>query len=468
MRKWFIFLLLSLFFAFVPVAQAAQFQVSAGDVAGLIAAINMANDETNHPGSDTITLQGGIYTLNTAYPLGGGTDTNGLPTITSYIRIRGNGAVIERSPGASEEFRIFHVASVGALKLDEVTIRGGRATIYPFGGGILNYGRLEVNSSTLQGNEGAAISNVAGALTVINSTLTDNTGTLGSGIFGSADRWRRVELINTTVTNNDAFAAIYISGIRLTNTIVANNVGRNCAGGSVVSNGHNLDSDGTCNLYATGDLPFTDPLLGELQNNGGKTETQALLEGSPAINAGDNAVCPLTDQRGIPRPLGAACDIGAYEAAASASSLKLDQSNIFTDGGAWSIQQLGPVGQAFVPTLPVMDRVELWTADGDPQTSGVALQVYIRENSISGQVIGTSSITSLTDGFSGIARFDFPEAVPLVPGNLYVLEVVAVSGDNWMVGWNEDTYSSGYAIVLGEPAGSDLWFREWAMVEGSR
>src|SRR5262249_50678305 len=63
----------------------------------------------------------------------------------------------------------------------------------------------------------------------------------------------------------------------------------------------------------------TDPQLGPLQNNGGPTQTQALLPGSPAIDAGDNAGCPATDQRGGPRPLDAkvagvaVCDIGAFE-----------------------------------------------------------------------------------------------------------------------------------------------------------
>ena len=81
----------------------------------------------------------------------------------------------------------------------------------------------------------------------------------------------------------------------------------------MTSQGHNLDSDNTCNLSSVGDLPNTDPLLGPLQDNGGPTETHALLPESPAIDAGDNAACPSTDQRGIIRPQGSACDIGAFE-----------------------------------------------------------------------------------------------------------------------------------------------------------
>jgi hypothetical protein len=60
-----------------------------------------------------------------------------------------------------------------------------------------------------------------------------------------------------------------------------------------------------------GDQIVVDALLGPLADNGGPTETQALLPGSPAIDTADNAVCPATDQRGVPRD--ATCDVGAYE-----------------------------------------------------------------------------------------------------------------------------------------------------------
>jgi hypothetical protein len=66
------------------------------------------------------------------------------------------------------------------------------------------------------------------------------------------------------------------------------------------------------NSPAGGDT-FTDPKLGPLADNGGPTPTMALLLGSPAIDAGNTALAPTTDQRGFPRPAGAAADIGAFE-----------------------------------------------------------------------------------------------------------------------------------------------------------
>ena len=106
------------------------------------------------------------------------------------------------------------------------------------------------------------------------------------------------------------------------NSIVANNSGQNCSN-PVTSDGYNLSSDGTCNFNAVGDLNNHAPLLGPLQNNGGPTDTMALLLGSPAIDAGNPAGCKdaqgnllLTDQRGMPRPDkedANGCDMGAYE-----------------------------------------------------------------------------------------------------------------------------------------------------------
>src|SRR5262249_24054769 len=110
--------------------------------------------------------------------------------------------------------------------------------------------------------------------------------------------------------------------VELKNTIVAKQVkGPDCSG-HTTSRGYNLDSDETCGLSGPGDQPGADPLLGPLQNKGGPTWTRALGSLSPAIDAipvGTNGCGDPgeTDQRGIPRPHGIGCDIGAFEAQAS-------------------------------------------------------------------------------------------------------------------------------------------------------
>ena len=130
-------------------------------------------------------------------------------------------------------------------------------------------------------------------------------------------------IVNSTISGNDAGSGgggIQNSGtLSLTNTIIANNPGGDCYG-SVTSLGYNLDNDGTCSLNATGDKSNVDPKLGPLQDNGGPTFTHALLPGSPAIDAGNPAApgsgglaCSANDQRGVARPQGTRCDIGAFE-----------------------------------------------------------------------------------------------------------------------------------------------------------
>jgi hypothetical protein len=88
----------------------------------------------------------------------------------------------------------------------------------------------------------------------------------------------------------------------------------------MTSDGYNLSCDNTCNFAGNGDLNNTDPNLGPVQNYGGPTQIQALLHGSPAIDAGNPSGC--TDgnghllKPGRPRPDkedSGGCDMGAYE-----------------------------------------------------------------------------------------------------------------------------------------------------------
>jgi CSLREA domain-containing protein len=98
---------------------------------------------------------------------------------------------------------------------------------------------------------------------------------------------------------------------KVANTVIAGNALSNCpfSGGGIVDGGHNF-------AFPKDDCPATgaDPLLGPLADNGGPTMTQALLTGSPAIDAVPaDAGCDATDQRTVARPQGPACDSGAFE-----------------------------------------------------------------------------------------------------------------------------------------------------------
>ncbi len=170
-------------------------------------------------------------------------------------------------------------------------------------------------------------------MVISNSTLSGNvawrSGLFGFGRGGGISNRGKTIVSNSTISGNTANANSggginnYVGySVTLQNSIAASNSGSNCLGG-VTSNGYNLSSDGTCNFGNSGDLNNHDPMLGPLQNNGGPTQTMALLPGSPASDAGNPSGCTdgqgqllKTDQRGLPRPdkedkIG--CDMGAFE-----------------------------------------------------------------------------------------------------------------------------------------------------------
>src|SRR5262249_3961552 len=96
----------------------------------------------------------------------------------------------------------------------------------------------------------------------------------------------------------------------------------------------NSDGAAAINDGANGNIVGKDPMLGPLQDNGGPTFTQALLDGSPAIDAGINPPGLTQDQRGSPpRDFGGATDIGAYEAGATAPSSDDDPNSPSSDNG---------------------------------------------------------------------------------------------------------------------------------------
>lgn len=157
------------------------------------------------------------------------------------------------------------------------------------------------------------------ALILINSTVANNSATTSGGGLFNAPGNSPLVLTNTTVTSNTAASGGNLTGtVVAVNTILAGGPPTNC-GNSITSNGHNLEWGNSCGLNGAGDLPNTNPLLGPLQDNGGPTWTALPGAGSPAIDHGDDGACPATDQRGVVRPFGPRCDIGAVEVGPLAS-----------------------------------------------------------------------------------------------------------------------------------------------------
>jgi cysteine-rich repeat protein len=203
------------------------------------------------------------------------------------------------------------VSSLGWLLVADSTFTGQD------GGGVAGFGWTTIERSTFAGNDGVAIVVVSnGNLSASNVTITGNLGGVQSG--GSTT------LNNCTIADNVGWRGLYATGgeIRVKNSIVAANPPSNCevsGNGKIVSRGHNLDSGTSCGFSKTGDLSGATAQLDALADNGGATQTRALLAGSPAIDAGDpgspgsgDTACAATDQRGASR-LPGPCDIGAYE-----------------------------------------------------------------------------------------------------------------------------------------------------------
>lgn len=235
-----------------------------------------------------------------------------------------------------------------SISLQRTQVRNNRNTsssTSTSGAGIYNGGTATLTNITLSGNTGASsgggIYN-SGTATLANVTLSGNAGTLGGGIYNSATATltnvtlsansassdgggiansSSVTLTNVTLSGNSAIRG---GGIRdnlgvttLRNVILADSPsGGNCSaapGGVSFNATYSLVTDSSCTLTGTGNQVNTPAGLGPLVNNGGFTQTHLLQPGSAAIEGGTNAGCPPADQRGVPRPLGVTCDVGAVE-----------------------------------------------------------------------------------------------------------------------------------------------------------
>lgn len=243
------------------------------------------------------------------------------------------------------------------LILNGVTVSGNTAA--KNGGGIaappegVAATAVTISNSTIADNKvtGGLVSGLGGGISVLgdlsltNSTVTGNSAestagmVQGGGVLAALDPTdpepSKVDIVNSTIAGNSVGTAgiggglaIYnptpgvVTSLLVKNTIFAGNTGpggtSDCGAVAMLTSDHNLSSDASCMFTDAGSKQNTNPFLGGLANNGGETDTLALRPGSPAIDAGTNAGCPPTDQRGVTRPQGTACDVGAFELASPA------------------------------------------------------------------------------------------------------------------------------------------------------
>lgn len=167
------------------------------------------------------------------------------------------------------------------------------------------------------GGLGIGVIDSRGDCFITNCTIAFNLGLPGSGGSGGDGGYSQSFGVTAPSGNlgmaGSATGGIQATACRMVNTLLAGNTPGGNGSGTIIDAGHNLSSDATCGFGSEGSLNNTDPKLGALANQGNSTLTLSLRPDSPAIDAGDNAAAPPTDQRGIPRPFGTAPDIGAYE-----------------------------------------------------------------------------------------------------------------------------------------------------------
>jgi predicted outer membrane repeat protein len=213
--------------------------------------------------------------------------------------------------------------------LTDVTFSDNSAT---YGGGMYNEAsRPTLTNVTFSGNSatygGGIYNGNYGTLISRNVTFSGNSATYGGGIYSYAVNGTTSELYSATFSGNSATSnggGLYNdSSLSIRNTIFWSNTAS--AGAQIYSNPHNggggyiipvndsVVQDGCPERTNCTNIITTDPMLGTLGDYGGFTQTIPLLAGSSAIDTGYDALCPAADQRGVTRPQGTHCDIGAFE-----------------------------------------------------------------------------------------------------------------------------------------------------------
>jgi predicted outer membrane repeat protein len=265
------------------------------------------------------------------YQLGGGIINNGSLTL-DHVTLTGNTMATNAGDYWQGGGGIYNGSGATFNLIDSTisnnTARWSGGGIYSFFNTTTTIVRSTVSGNT-SGDVGGAIRSL-GNMTITDSTISSNTATgwHGGAIFQTDGN---ITITGSTIANNVApdwapstlfigqFGGGFVPTLTLTNTIITGNHWYACEKfasgtvGNVVSGGHNMVQDNNCNPSAS-DLIVWDALIAPLADNGGTTWTHALLTGSPAIDAGNDAACSATDQRGVTRPQGAHCDIGSYEA----------------------------------------------------------------------------------------------------------------------------------------------------------
>ena len=417
-------------------------------LSGTAATVNVGATGTVQNGIDVSASNGTVNLAAATYTL---TNTGGINeyaiVINKNVIVRGAGAGNTTVSG-NDTGSVFDIGSGKTVALDRLSIVNGNGL---FGGGISNDGTLTMSNSTLSGNSaqfyGGGIFN-SGTLTMSNSTLSGNSARFGGGgIFnsgtltmsnsivsgnvaqsgGGISNYGTLTMSNSTLSGNSAQfgggiprnsaqvvgGGIFNSGtLTIGNSIVSGNtasLGREIRNVSIfTSQGYNLfgysEDSGLsgATASATDIIPTValGQIIGPLANNGGPTQTHALVLNSPALDAGDPTSTVTTDQRGGQRGsaglnAGSRIDIGAYEATSSV----LVTNTLDTNATGTLRNAIGFANSNVNPTAtisPTDIRFNIGTV-GSAQTIALtsALPAIVKDTTIDGWTQGVT-------GYSGV------------------------------------------------------------------
>ena len=270
---------------------------------------------------------GAIYASSTNLAVSGSTFTGDEGDYGGALYVDGTSATAVQSVTAStftdnsatDSYGGAIYDAAGDLQASGSTFTGNTAT---YDGGAIYYfsaAGLALTNDTFDVNqsiEGGAIylGRVAttGTIALRNDTITRNTGSDGGGIY---DPQNANSIQNTIVADNSGGPGA-AGGGDCHGTTASDNA-------AAADQGGNLDSDGTCfSASVAHDQINVDPMLGQLSDNGGATETDLPLIGSPAIGSALASACPATDQRGVTRStVQGQCDSGAVQSAPTSLTL---------------------------------------------------------------------------------------------------------------------------------------------------
>jgi len=466
--------------------------------------------EGGYPSSDggglysylgNLTLSNLIFKDNSAI-FGGGMYSEGYtsynmaqPVLTNVTFINNAG----RGEGGGMENRYYSQPT-----LTNVSFIGN--TSYRSGGGMLNLSYCDsiLTNVTFSNNTavaGGGLSNIGSNSTLTNVTFNNNFSFEWGGGMDNAGNSNST-LTNVTFTSNSAttFGGAISNQVNATITLTNVTINGNSAvtygdgiyneSGSSVNIRNSILFDNGEEIYGTVAVTYsivqggytgagnidTNPLLGPLQVNGGFTQTMALLTGSPAIDAGDNLTCATTDQRGVTRPQGTHCDMGAYEydPRLYVNSTATGQNN----GSSWT-NAYTDLQSALVAAS---SGNEIWVAAGTykPTTETDRTISFALKNGVAvyGGFAGTESLRAQRDfatnvtvlsGDIGTAGVNTDNSYHVVIGSntnsATILDGFTISGGN--ADWNAPLYNGGGVYsYLGSFVLSNLIIKDNAAIYG--